>query len=158
MPLRSKWQFLPTEAINPSTLAIDKLSPADIVEQMMNEDRKMLTAVHREKERIAVGILPDQQLVPGLVIGIDNKIPVGIEIGQDGETVHFRAAEQLRRTVDRAVFIHIPRQQRVIRIHPGGLLGKAISVDIEKRRGCGGIKFRQLNRIIGIQIDYQWTA
>src|SRR5262245_66042690 len=56
MSLRSKWQFLPTEAINPSTLAIDKLSPADIVEHMLNEDRKMLAAVHREKERIAVGI------------------------------------------------------------------------------------------------------
>jgi N-acetylmuramic acid 6-phosphate etherase len=56
MPHRSKWESLPTEAINPSTLAIDKLSAADIVEGMMNEDRKMLAAVHREKERIAVGI------------------------------------------------------------------------------------------------------
>src|SRR6188768_211740 len=56
MPLRSKWQFLPTEAINPATLAIDKLSAADIVEGMLNEDRKMLVAVQREKERIAVGI------------------------------------------------------------------------------------------------------
>src|SRR5258706_15144824 len=56
MPLRSKWQSLPTEAINPSTLAIDKLSPADIVEGMLNEDRKMLVAVQRERERIAVGI------------------------------------------------------------------------------------------------------
>jgi N-acetylmuramic acid 6-phosphate etherase len=56
MAVRSKWQALPTEAINPSTLAIDKLSPADIVEGMLNEDRKMLNAVHREKERIAVGI------------------------------------------------------------------------------------------------------
>jgi N-acetylmuramic acid 6-phosphate etherase len=56
MSVRSKWQSLPTEAINPSTLAIDKLSPADIVEGMLNEDRKMLAAVHKEKERIAVGI------------------------------------------------------------------------------------------------------
>jgi N-acetylmuramic acid 6-phosphate etherase len=56
MSVRSKWQSLPTEAINPTTLAIDKLSPADIVEGMLNEDRKMLAAVHREKERIAVGI------------------------------------------------------------------------------------------------------
>src|SRR5512132_1662684 len=56
MPVRSKWQSLPTEAINPATLAIDKLSPADIVEGMLNEDRKMLAAVHREKTRIAVGI------------------------------------------------------------------------------------------------------
>src|SRR5262245_57995473 len=56
MPVRSKWESLPTEAINPATLAIDKLSPADIVEGMMNEDRKVVAAVHREKERIAVGI------------------------------------------------------------------------------------------------------
>src|SRR5229473_2089091 len=56
MPSRSKWQSLPTEAINPSTLAIDKLSPAEIVDGMLNEDRKMLAAVQREKERIAVGI------------------------------------------------------------------------------------------------------
>jgi N-acetylmuramic acid 6-phosphate etherase len=56
MPVRSKWQSLPTEAINPATLAIDKLPAADIVEGMLNEDRKMLSAVHREKERIAVGI------------------------------------------------------------------------------------------------------
>src|SRR5947199_8688582 len=56
MPVRSKWQSLPTEQINPATLAIDKHSPADIVEGMLNEDRKMLAAVQREKERIAVGI------------------------------------------------------------------------------------------------------
>src|SRR5437762_616173 len=56
MPVRSKWQSLPTEAINPATLDIDKLSPGDIVEGMLNEDRKVLVAVHREKERIAVGV------------------------------------------------------------------------------------------------------
>src|SRR5947199_3858495 len=55
MPSRSKWQSLPTEQINPATLAIDKLSPADIVEGMLNEDRKMLLAVARDRERIAVG-------------------------------------------------------------------------------------------------------
>ena len=55
MSARSKWQGLPTEAINPATLAIDKLSSAEIVEGMLNEDRKMLAAVQREKERIAVG-------------------------------------------------------------------------------------------------------
>jgi N-acetylmuramic acid 6-phosphate etherase len=56
MAARSKWQGLPTEAINPATLAIDKLSPADIVEGMLNEDRKMLAAVQREKSRIVVGV------------------------------------------------------------------------------------------------------
>jgi N-acetylmuramic acid 6-phosphate etherase len=56
MPVRSKWQFLPTEAINPATLGIDKLSAPDIIEGMLNEDRKMLAAVQREKDRIAVGV------------------------------------------------------------------------------------------------------
>src|SRR3954468_2568984 len=56
MPVRSKWQSLPTEAINPSSTGIDKLPPDDIVDLMLNEDRKMLSAVQRERERIAVGI------------------------------------------------------------------------------------------------------
>src|SRR5438477_5849685 len=56
MSVHSKWESLPTEAINASTLAIDKRSPVDIVEGMLNEDRKMLAAVQREKERIAVGV------------------------------------------------------------------------------------------------------
>ena len=56
MSSRSKWQSLPTEQINPATLAVDKLDPADIVETMLNEDRKMLAAVQHEKDRIAVGV------------------------------------------------------------------------------------------------------
>src|SRR5919112_114869 len=56
MAVRSKWQSLPTEAINPSSLGIDKLDPDDLVDLMINEDRKMLAAVHRERERIAVGV------------------------------------------------------------------------------------------------------
>ena len=56
MSTPSRWQSLPTEAINPSTLGIDKLSADEVVEVMMNEDRKMLAAVQRERERIAVGI------------------------------------------------------------------------------------------------------
>ncbi len=56
MPIRSKWESLPTEAINPATLAIDKLPAAEIVELMMAEDRKVVAAVQREKERIALGV------------------------------------------------------------------------------------------------------
>jgi N-acetylmuramic acid 6-phosphate etherase len=56
MPVRSKWQSLPTESINPATLGIDKLSADDIVELMLSEDRKMIAAVQRERERIAVGV------------------------------------------------------------------------------------------------------
>ena len=40
MPTRSKWQSLPTEAINPATLAIDKQPAAGIVDLMLAEDRK----------------------------------------------------------------------------------------------------------------------
>jgi N-acetylmuramic acid 6-phosphate etherase len=55
MPIRSKWQGLPTEAINPASLNIDKLPAAGIVDLMLNEDRKALAAVQRERDRIAVG-------------------------------------------------------------------------------------------------------
>jgi N-acetylmuramic acid 6-phosphate etherase len=55
MPIRSKWEALPTEAINPNSLALDKLSAADIVELMCAEDRKVVAAVLREKDRIALG-------------------------------------------------------------------------------------------------------
>jgi N-acetylmuramic acid 6-phosphate etherase len=55
MAIRSKWQSLPTEAINPATLGIDKLGAADIVELMIGEDKKVIGAVAREKERIALG-------------------------------------------------------------------------------------------------------
>src|ERR671918_2562078 len=56
MAVRSKWQSLPTEAINSSTLGIDKLPANDIVELMLNEDRKVLAAVQRERERVALGV------------------------------------------------------------------------------------------------------
>ncbi len=56
MPIHSKWQSLPTEAINSATLAIDKTPVADIIELVVAEDRKVVAAVHREKERIAVGV------------------------------------------------------------------------------------------------------
>jgi N-acetylmuramic acid 6-phosphate etherase len=56
MPAHSKWQSLPTEAINSSSLGIDKLAADDLVDLMINEDRKMLDAVKRERERIAVGV------------------------------------------------------------------------------------------------------
>jgi N-acetylmuramic acid 6-phosphate etherase len=56
MPPRSKWQSLPTEAINPSSVGLDKLSPVDLVDLMHAEDRKVLVAVQRERERLAVGI------------------------------------------------------------------------------------------------------
>ena len=56
MSHRSKYQQLPTEAINPATLGIDKASPADIIELMLIDDRKVLAAVQREKPRIALGV------------------------------------------------------------------------------------------------------
>ncbi|MEZ5420129.1 MAG: N-acetylmuramic acid 6-phosphate etherase [Vicinamibacterales bacterium] len=55
MPHPSKWQSLPTEAINPATLAIDKQPAAGVVDLMLAEDKKALAAVQRERDRIAVG-------------------------------------------------------------------------------------------------------
>ncbi len=56
MAIQSKWQQLPTEAINPATLSIDKLPPVEIIELMIAEDRKIISALLREKERIALGV------------------------------------------------------------------------------------------------------
>lgn len=56
MPTHSKWEDLPTEAINPVSLAIDKTPVPDIVEIMAGEDRKVVSAVLREKDHIAHGV------------------------------------------------------------------------------------------------------
>jgi N-acetylmuramic acid 6-phosphate etherase len=56
MPHSSKWQYLPTEAINSASLAIDKMPVLDIVDLVLAEDRKMVAAVQKERERIAHGV------------------------------------------------------------------------------------------------------
>lgn len=56
MPYQSKWQYLPTEAINAESLAIDKMAPLDIVDLMLAEDKKVVSAVQKERERIAHGV------------------------------------------------------------------------------------------------------
>jgi N-acetylmuramic acid 6-phosphate etherase len=53
---QSKWQSLPTEQINPASLAIDKAPVRDIIDLVINEDRKVIAAVQKEKEKIAHGI------------------------------------------------------------------------------------------------------
>ena len=56
MPTPSKWQYLPTEAINPVSLAVDKAPVPEIIDMIVNEDRKVIAAVHKERERIAHGV------------------------------------------------------------------------------------------------------
>jgi N-acetylmuramic acid 6-phosphate etherase len=56
MSTHSKWEDLPTEAINPISLAIDKAPVPDIIEMMAAEDRKVVAAVLREKDHIAHGV------------------------------------------------------------------------------------------------------
>ncbi|CAN5882439.1 N-acetylmuramic acid 6-phosphate etherase [soil metagenome] len=56
MPNPSKWQGLPTEAINPVSLAVDKAPVLEIVDMVIGEDRKVVAAVHKERERIAHGV------------------------------------------------------------------------------------------------------
>src|SRR5438552_14270982 len=56
MPYRSKWQFLPTEAINPASQTIDRMPVLEILDLLSTEDHKVVDAVHKERERIAHGI------------------------------------------------------------------------------------------------------
>jgi N-acetylmuramic acid 6-phosphate etherase len=56
MATQSKWQFLPTEAINPISLAVDKAAVPEIIDMIINEDRKVVAAVQKEKQRIAHGV------------------------------------------------------------------------------------------------------
>jgi N-acetylmuramic acid 6-phosphate etherase len=56
MPSSSKWELLPTEGINPASLALDKAPVLEIIDLMVNEDRKVIAAVHREREKIAHGV------------------------------------------------------------------------------------------------------
>jgi N-acetylmuramic acid 6-phosphate etherase len=52
----SKYESLPTEAINEASVGIDKMPVLDIVDLIVAEDRKVVAAVHKERERIAHGI------------------------------------------------------------------------------------------------------
>jgi N-acetylmuramic acid 6-phosphate etherase len=56
MPYHSKFQDLPTEAINTATLGIDTMPVLEIIDLLSAEDRKVVAAVHRERERIAHGV------------------------------------------------------------------------------------------------------
>jgi N-acetylmuramic acid 6-phosphate etherase len=56
MSFHSKWEYLPTEAINPETLSIDKMPTLDVVDLVVAEDRKVVAAVQRERVQIAHGV------------------------------------------------------------------------------------------------------
>jgi N-acetylmuramic acid 6-phosphate etherase len=52
----SKWQALPTEAINESTVNLDTLPIAGIVDLMVEDNRSVLEALRREKPHIERGV------------------------------------------------------------------------------------------------------
>ena len=54
MPTSSKWKNLPTEAINPASLDLDKATTEEIIDLMLKEDRKVVSSVYRERNRIAM--------------------------------------------------------------------------------------------------------
>ena len=56
MATQSKWQYLPTEALNPVSLSVDKTPVPEIIDMILNEDRKVVAAVQKEKARIAHGV------------------------------------------------------------------------------------------------------
>jgi N-acetylmuramic acid 6-phosphate etherase len=56
MSFHSKWEDLPTERINPATLGIDRMPVLEIIDLITVEDKRVVAAVHRERERIAHGV------------------------------------------------------------------------------------------------------
>src|SRR3954463_6440869 len=82
MPTQSKWQSLPTEQINPASLAVDKAPVRDIVDMIVNEDRKVVAAVHKEKEKIAHGVeIITQSLRKGgreIFVGAGRRVGLGV--------------------------------------------------------------------------------
>src|SRR5438067_2029943 len=56
MPYHSKWEYLPTEAINPETLRIDRMPALDVVDLIVSEDKKVVAAVQKERVRIAQAV------------------------------------------------------------------------------------------------------
>src|SRR5687768_16115834 len=55
MATRSKWQHLATEAVNPRSRDIDTMTPGEIIDVMILDNRNVLAAVQREKAHIARG-------------------------------------------------------------------------------------------------------
>jgi N-acetylmuramic acid 6-phosphate etherase len=55
MPYHSKFEYLPTEAINPETRTIDRLPALEVVDLILAEDRKIFSAVQKERVQIAHG-------------------------------------------------------------------------------------------------------
>ena len=70
MATRSKWQRLATEAVNPRSRGIDTMTPDEIVEMMIVDNRAVLSAVQREKSHIArgAGLIADVILKGGRII------------------------------------------------------------------------------------------
>lgn len=87
MATRSKWQHLATEAVNPLSRDIDTLTPDDIVEVMILDNGNVLTAVQREKSRIAQAA----ELVADAVLNGGRLIFVGA--GTSGRLGVLEAAE-----------------------------------------------------------------
>jgi N-acetylmuramic acid 6-phosphate etherase len=70
MATRSTWQDLATEAVNPRSRDIDTLTPDEIVEVMILDNRSVLAAVQRAKTSIARGaeLVADAVLKGGRLI------------------------------------------------------------------------------------------
>jgi N-acetylmuramic acid 6-phosphate etherase len=87
MSTRSKWQQLATEAVNPRSRDIDTLTPDEIVDVMILDNRHVLAAVQREKAHIARGA----QIVADAVLNGGRLIFVGA--GTSGRLGVLEAAE-----------------------------------------------------------------
>jgi N-acetylmuramic acid 6-phosphate etherase len=87
MATRSKWQGLPTEAVNPDSRDIDVRSAGEVVEIMILDHRGVLPAVRREKARIARAA----EIAAGVIRGGGRLVFVGA--GTSGRLGVLEAAE-----------------------------------------------------------------
>ena len=171
MTTPSKWQQLPTEAINRSSRDIDTLTAGGVVELMIRDHRNVLSAVGREKRRIAraaqivaqalrqggrlifvgagtsgrLGVLEAAELPP--TFGIAPETAIAVIAG--GQAAVFRAREGVeddRKEGDRLLRrLRLRRNDAVIGISASGIT-PFVRAGVARARAAGA-------RIIGVTCD-----
>ena len=87
-------------------------------------------------DAIVVGILPDHQPVEALIGLVDPAIAIAVQTGQRRHAARILPSGELRRehfraVVDGAIAVHIERQDAVLALGPGHLVGGTVCIDVE---------------------------
>ena len=103
-------------------------------------------------DAVAVPVLPKFEIGKRSVIGVDNAIPIGIQIGKCGKSRGGKLsiaqpgmiAEEFRAAGDLAVAIEVAHQQGIVSSHPAALFGKAAQVMVKVDIGAVGDGFNSV--------------